>query len=391
MSISPERRAMAREVPMNRKRDVDVLLAVLVFASLLVNPVVDGRAADVTPLAGCLALLASAPLAARRRAPVGVLAVVVPLLLASLAVFHPNQVAVGVVMLLVFTVGEQGDRVRSLVVGALMAPVVTAAVLVTGQRSSVSDVIGFSALVLGALATGTAVGARHALQRAQDEELERERDARAQHRLDEQRLRLAHELHDIIGHALVAINVRASAAAHLERHRGKTCAPAVLEEIASTSAEALAELRSALTGLRVAPTEPAPMESAQALEDLRELVAGVERAGLSVTLDMAKAPASLPSSVTHAGFRIVQEGLTNVLRHSTDTRPFVRVAWDVDAVLFEVIDAGRTTRTLSEPVGHGLQGMKERAAALGGICHAGPGEDGGWQVRARIPVPSAAR
>ena len=111
----------------------------------------------MTPLAGGLALLASAPLVARRRSPLRVLAVVVPLLLAYLAVFHPNQAAVGVMMLLVFTIEEQGDRLRSLVVGALMAPVVTAAVLLTAQHGTVSDVVGCSALVIAALAAGAAL------------------------------------------------------------------------------------------------------------------------------------------------------------------------------------------------------------------------------------------
>jgi signal transduction histidine kinase len=302
-----------------------------------------------------------------------------------LALFHPNQVAVGVVMLLVFTIGEQGDRARSLVVGALMAPVVTAAVLVTARKGTVSDVIGFSALVLGALAAGEAVRARHALQQAQHEESERERTALAQHRLDKERLRLAHELHDVIGHALVAINVRASAAAHLELHGGKSSGPAVLEEIAVTSSEALAELRSALTELRVAPPEEAPMHPAHALEGLPDLVAGVEKAGLTVTLELADLPATLPSSVAHAGFRIVQEALTNVLRHSTATQACVRVRCDDDVVL-EVIDDGQGDPAPTKPSGHGLQGMKERAAALGGVCHAGPAGGGGWHVRARIPV-----
>src|SRR5260370_31476881 len=154
-----------RDIQVSRIRDTDVLLAVLVFAALLVNPVVEGRAADVTPLAGGLALLAAAPLAARRRAPLRVLALVVPLLLACLALFHPNQVAVGVVMLLVFTIGEQGDRARSLVVGALMAPVVTAAVLVTALEGAGFDETGFSAFVLGALSAGESLLSRPPLYR----------------------------------------------------------------------------------------------------------------------------------------------------------------------------------------------------------------------------------
>jgi signal transduction histidine kinase len=373
-----------------RLRDLDVLLAVVAFAALLVDPVIDRRAADITPLAGALALLASAPLVTRRRSPLGALAITVPALLASLALFHPSRAAVAIVMLLVFTVGLQGDRTRSLLLGALMAPIVTAAVLLTAQNGTISDVVAYPALVLGALAAGDAVRARQALQRAMYEEAERERDALAQHRFDEERLRLAHELHDAIGHALVAINVRASAAAHLERHNDRAASPTALDEIATTSAEALAELRSSVKALRVAPDGPPPLHPRQALDDLPELVAGVERAGLAVTLEMAELPATLPSSVAHAGYRIVQEGLTNVLRHSTATSARVRIACDDEAVVVDIIDDGAQTPTPPAPDGHGLRGMKERAAALGGVCEAGPASAGGWHVQARLPLAGAS-
>jgi signal transduction histidine kinase len=367
------------------------LLAVLAFAALLVDPVLEGHAADVTPLAGGLALLASLPLAARRRSPLGVLAVVLPLLLVCLVVFHPSRAALGVVMLLAFTVGLRGDRTRSLVIGALTAPVVTAAVLITARQRSATDVVAFSALVLGALAVGDALRARRALQRAIHEESEREREALAQHRFDEDRLRLAHELHDAIGHALVAINVRASAAAHLERQHNTVASPTALDEIATTSAQALGELRSAVKALRVAPTAPAPLHPAQTLDGLPELVAGVERTGLSVTFEMSEFASTLPPSVGHAGYRIVQEGLTNVLRHSTAAHVSVRVVDDGDAVILEVIDDGRARHAAPLLDGHGLAGMKERAVALGGDCQAGPAGTSGWHVRARIPISTGSQ
>jgi signal transduction histidine kinase len=383
---SPTRGGQGRQV-----RDLDVLLAALAFAALLIDPVVAGRASDVTPVAAGLALLAAAPLVDRRRSPLGVLAVDLPLLVACLLVFHPSRAAVGIVMLLVFTVGVQGDRTRSLAVGVVMALVVTAAVLVTARNLTVSDVVAYPALVLGTLAAGEAVRARHALQQAMYEEAERERRASAQRRFDAERLRMAHELHDVIGHALVAINVRAAAASHLERHRNNAAVTTVLDEIAMTSADALAELRSTLGLLRPDPTTPAPLHPAQSLDDLPELVAGVESAGLAVTLEMTVVPSTLSSSVAHAAYRIVQESLTNVLRHSTATSARVRVASDDDAVVVEVANDGR--QKPSPPAGHGghgLPGMKERAAALGGVCHAGPLPEGGWEVRARIPVAAGS-
>jgi signal transduction histidine kinase len=318
-----------------------------------------------------------------------VLVTVVPLLLVCLAVFHPDRTAAGVVMLVVFTVGLNGRRSRSLVVGALMAPVVVAGVLITSHRlgsDSVTEAVAYLALVLGALAAGDAVRARQELVRVLVEEAERERAAVAQHRFDEQRLRYAHELHDIVGHALVAINVRASAAAHLARREQPVSAVAALAEIASTSAEALGELRAALKGLRSNESEDAPLRPPGAsLADLPDLIAGVKGAGLTVELEMA-APPAVPPAVAHAGYRMVQEGLTNVLRHSTAKQARVRINRDEGALLLEVLDDGQAKPARSAGGGHGLLGMRERAAALGGTCEAGLLPGGGWQIRARIPI-----
>jgi signal transduction histidine kinase len=373
-----------------RGPDFDVVLAFVAFAALLIDPLVSHRIKELTPLAAALALVTAAPLVLRRRYPLGVLVSVVPLLLVCLAVFHPDRAAAGVVMLLVFTVGLYGHRSRSLVVGALMAPVVAAGVLLTSQHlgsDSVSEGVANLALVLGALAAGDAVRARQELVRVLAEEAERERAALAQHRFDEQRLRYAHELHDVVGHALVAINVRASAAAHLARRERPVSPVAALEEIASTSAEALGELRAALKGLRSDESADAPLRPPGAgLTDLGDLIAGVKGAGLTVELEMAAAPAAIPPTIGHAGYRIVQEGLTNVLRHSTARQALVRIGRDGGALLVEVIDDGRAKPAVNAGGGHGLLGMRERAVALGGTCEAGLVPGGGWRVRARIPI-----
>jgi signal transduction histidine kinase len=371
---------------LRRTPGIDVVLASAAFAGLLVDPVVDHGFSVLTPAAVVLALLAALPLLARRQFPLGVLIVVVPLLLACLAVFHPNRAAVGVIMLLVFTVGLEGDRSRSLAVAALMTVVVTVAVVLTARRGTVADVVAFAALVLGALFAGEALRARQALERAVADQGSREREAAAQHRFDEQRLGWAHELHDIVGHTLVAINVRASAAAHLDRRRGGSEVTTALDDIASASAGALAELRSTLKDLRTAQAGPAPLHPVQELADLNELVASLGRGGLAVELDIGEMPESLRAAVSHAGYRIVQEGLTNVLRHSSAEQACVQIGVEGGALVVEVRDDGRRQADTSHAGGHGLQGMKERAAALGGTCEAGPVNGAGWRVRARIPV-----
>ena len=377
-----------------RGPDFDVVLAVIAFAALLIDPLATHQVKELTPLDGGLALVAAVPLVLRRRYPLGVLVAIVPLLLACLAVFHPDHAAAGIVMVVVFTVGLHGHRTRALVVGALMAPVVAAGVLITSHQlggDSVAETVAYLALVLGALVAGDAVRARQELVRVVAAEAERERAALAQHRFDEQRLRYAHELHDVVGHALVAINVRAAAAAHLARREQGASPVSALEEIASTAAEALGELRAALKGLRSDDRDAVPLRPAGAgLADLGDLIAGVKGAGLTVELDMAEAAAAVPPAIGHAGYRIVQEGLTNVLRHSTAKHARVRIGQDQGALLVEVLDQGEAVAGTGGG-GHGLLGMRERAAALGGSCEAGRAPGGGWRVRARIPIGQEQR
>ncbi len=374
-----------------RAPDIDQVLAVIAFVALLVDPLLLHKVTGLTPVIGVLAFVTALPLVARRRFPLGVLVIVVPPLLACLIVFHPNRAAVGIVMLLVFTAGLQGGRTRSLVVAALMAPAVTAAVLITARTVSPLDFVAYGSLVLGALLAGEALRARQALGRSLAEEAARMREAAAQHRFDQERLALAHELHDIIGHTLVAINVRAAAAARRERKADRAEAPTALDEIASASTGALAELRIALKALRSAPDGPAPLHPVQDMASLGDLVAGVEAAGLAVDLKIAGEPAALPASVGHAGYRIVQEALTNVLRHSTARQAQVRVEIDDCAIVIEVTDDGPKRTTAFPAGGHGVQGMQERVAALGGSCEAGTVNGAGWRVRARIPLAGQAR
>jgi signal transduction histidine kinase len=369
-----------------RAPDIDQVLALIAFVALLVDPLLLHKVTHVTPVMGALAFLTALPLVARRRFPLGVLAIVLPLLMACLVVFHSNRAAVGIVMLLVFTVGLEGGRARSLIVGALMAPIVTAAVFITGKNGGLSDIIAFGSLVLGALLAGETLRARQALARSLADEAAHMREAAAQHRFDSERLSLANELHDIIGHTLVAINVRAAAAAHRERKAGSAEAPTALDEIASASAGALAELRTALKALRAAQDGPAPLHPIQDMASLADLIAGVEAAGLDVDLEVTGVPAALPASVGHAAYRIVQEGLTNVLRHSTARKAQVRVEAGDCAAVIEVVDDGQKRAAVFPAGGHGVRGMQERAAALGGTCEAGTVNGAGWRVRARIPL-----
>src|SRR5258708_1640306 len=187
---------------------VDAALALLVFVSLMVELAI-GHGPLVPSVA--LGLVSSAPLVVRRRYPVAVLFATTFGLLACLAVFHPSRTAVVVVMLAMYTVSLQGQRRRSILVGAAMAPITVLAISIGGHHGfELRNAALYLALVLGALAVGDAVRGRRELRRAEAEEIE----ASAQHRLDEQRLELAHQLHDTLAQTLVGLHVRAGPAAH---------------------------------------------------------------------------------------------------------------------------------------------------------------------------------
>jgi signal transduction histidine kinase len=378
---------------LRRAPDLDVALALAAFAALIADPLLLHKVSRVTPLMVVVALATAVPLVLRRRFPLAALTADVPPLLLCLALYHPNRAVAGITMLLVFTAGLEGRRTRSLVIGAVMALIVTAAVLTTSTHSpDATDYIAYTSLVLSALIVGDALRARQTLQRALAEEAVRAGEAAAQHRFDQERLALAHEVHDVVGHTLVAINVRAAAAAHRAAKTSQGEAGTVLAEIAAASAEALAELRTTLKALRAEQHGPAPLQPFQGLASLGDLIAGVHETGLRVALEVTGDPRMLPTPVGHAGYRIVQEGLTNVMRHSASRTARVRIAVEEHRAVIEIVDAGPARPSADPTPGHGLKGMRERTAALGGTCEAGPSEAAGWRVRATIPLtPTGSR
>ncbi|HEY2201055.1 MAG TPA: sensor histidine kinase [Solirubrobacteraceae bacterium] len=197
----------------------------------------------------------------------------------------------------------------------------------------------------------------------------------------EERNRIARELHDTLAHSLVAINVRAGVALELDASQDPCAA---LQDIKQASSSALRDLRATLGALRdqgeIAPTAPAFN-----LGSLPELVENARAAGVRADVNIELDTANLPSAVSGAAFRIVQEALTNVLRHANASNAGVRVSARPDALEIEITDDGRGNGVTVSP-GHGLRGMAERAGALGGRVQAGPRDEGGWRVRAVLPL-----
>lgn len=226
------------------------------------------------------------------------------------------------------------------------------------------------------------------LARVRHEQWVRDRAERAQaarRRADEERLRIARELHDVLAHSISVINVQAGVGLALldsDPEQARTA----LTTIKAASKEALGEVRQVLGTLRTpgdAPRAPAP-----GLDRLPELVAQAADAGL--TVDTVGEPGRLPPGMDLAAFRIVQEALTNVVRHSGSRHARVRIEHARRELRLRVDDDGPATAADAGGSGNGLAGMRERAAALGGTIEAGPREDGGFRVLAVLPLAEPA-
>jgi len=208
-------------------------------------------------------------------------------------------------------------------------------------------------------------------------------------RQSEERLRVARDLHDVIGHNISLINVQASMGLDLMDSQPEQ-ARAALSAIKSASKEALEELRTMLTPLR-GDDDAAPRAPAPGLDRLPELIKVTRAAGLTVEVEIAGTAPPLPAAVHLAAYRIIQESLTNVARHAGRARATVRVTYDDADVHLEIDDDGTAPSGARSAVGtgSGITGMRERATALGGDLSAGFRPGGGFRVSARIPVRSS--
>jgi signal transduction histidine kinase len=340
-------------------------------------------------LAYALALLHTLPLAARRRFPGTVLALCVASGLA-VAALGVSPIVLGVAILVaVYSIAAYGDRWVSLA-GLAAAEVGSAAVQLTPGRFQTPTVVS-NALVIGAAwLLGHFVGVRRAytarLERTA--ELERTRAEQARRAVTEERLRLARELHDVVAHSISVIAVQSGVGAHVAQTQPEEAAKA-LAAIEATSRAALIELRRLLGVLRQEGEPQGDLAPAPGLADLDGLLAEMAKAGLGVRLRVEGTPSPLPAGVDLSAYRIVQEALTNVVKHTGPARAQVTIRYRDQEVMVEVSDDGRgvtaPTGDGRARVGHGLIGMRERVQVFGGDLEVGPGPVGGFRVAARLP------
>jgi signal transduction histidine kinase len=383
-----------------RRWVADALLAALVGAvNLAVAVTSDTAGTGRTPWRPLDALgyllLALGPLAlvARRRWPLGVLAVVEAASLAYSARTYPEGGTGLAVFVALYTVAAMEQR--RLVVAAVAAVTVALAVIteLTFYRETMfeGEPLYGAVVMLAAVFLGEAVRNRRAYVaelRDRAERAERTREEEARRRVDEERMRIARELHDVVSHSIGVISVQAGVAAHLLERRPDKAGEA-LATIRQASDEALDELHAMLGVLRQ-PDGRAPLAPAPGLAQLDALVAMAEGAGLRVEVD-ASGAAHLPPAVDLACYRIVQESLTNVVRHAGASSVTVTVAADGDTLVVEVTDDGPGAPGAGNGNGtrQGIVGMRERARALGGTLEAGPRPEGGFRVSARLPTMGA--
>ncbi|WUH97030.1 sensor histidine kinase [Spirillospora sp. NBC_00431] len=257
-----------------------------------------------------------------------------------------------------------------------------------GDSNHLADAAGFllAGWFVAVVAVGGVVRNRRAYLREAEERAraaERGREAEARRRAIEERLRIARELHDVLGHNISLINVQATAALHGLRREPERAEDA-LAAIKQASKDTLREMRATLGVLRRVD-EAAPVGPPPGLARLDELADGLASAGLTVRTEVEGEPRTLPAEADLAAYRIVQEALTNVTRHSSASAAIVRIHYGDGDVTVLVNDDGAPT-TAPAGDGTGIRGMRDRAEALGGDFEAGAGPEGGFTIRARLPA-----
>ncbi|HYW24491.1 MAG TPA: sensor histidine kinase [Terriglobales bacterium] len=362
---------------------LDGLLALVVGVVMAFGT---GRAAAFQPsrrpidaLAVALLVVAASSLTARRLAPLPALAAVTLAVAAYLARGYPFGPILLAPPIALYSAGRHLPVRRS-----LPAAAVAIGVLALTQLPGVDGAQGLVLLVVwhGWLLVPWALGAGLRVGR---EDARRNREDAARRLAYEERLRIAREVHDVVGHGLAVINMQAGVALHVVDRRPEQ-ARVALAAIKETSKDALEELRATLAVVRRPDEDRQAPRPAPGLRQVGSVVTAMAESGLPVRLEVAGRAVDLPAAVDLAAYRIVQESLTNVIRHAGPASATVRVRYEPDDVVLEITDDGRARANGSaRPGGQGIAGMRERAAAVHGSLEAGPRPEGGFQVLARLP------
>jgi signal transduction histidine kinase len=354
----------------------DIACAGLTIVAILALVMADGHHAGTTAqtwMGTSLACLAVAGIAARRCWPLAALTASAGAQTAALIVSPAaTQAVLFAVALVIYTVArvKQAFPARAALVGTLGSYFLTVPLIPGPASNAAARALVESIVIAAAWAIGRAARATAAYS---------ERYARAT--LQAERLRIARELHDVVAHSMGVIAVQAGVGHFVIRDRPDEAEKA-LSVIEATSRASLAEMRRLLGVLRDEP--PADLLPPRGLADLPELVEQTRHAGLEVEVSVAGEPRELPGGADLTAFRLIQEALTNVLKHAGTSRCRAALIYAGDAVTITVTDEGRGGHGVR--AGHGLTGMRERVAMYGGTFRAGPLPRRGFCVEARLPL-----
>jgi signal transduction histidine kinase len=387
----------ARRAALSHLLLLDGLIAVAAYALVLLVPMVhpeDGSG----PLTSTSVLLGAAVCGAlvfRRQWPRSVLVVATAGMSVYLVLGGLRSPLMLATMIAMYTVALGSSRRATMRMASAVAVILAGFGILFADTSWISsEIVALVAQTALAAAVGDAVRSRRAYVTAIEERAlraERTREEEAGRRVIEERLRIARELHDVLAHHIALINVQAGVAAHvLETEPGQ--AREALTHIRVAGRAALDELRMTVGLLRQPnsserlATEPAP-----GFDRLPKLIASFEASGLLVEQRVEGEPRELPATVDLTAYRVVQEALTNVSKHSGGACAVLRIRYARGELCLEVTDDGVGGDGAADGTGHGLLGMRERALSVGGTFSAGPGPDGGFQVRTVLPLPQSAR
>jgi signal transduction histidine kinase len=379
----------------------DALLAV-VLAGSSVASVLAGVPAFGEPLALglALALLSTLPVAVRRRWPIPVAAVLLFATGADLVAAAPHQAALQPYVALIlagYSVGSRAEGRFSIALPACLAllalPVFA---LALADHESLGNEVTSYIWLVAAWGVGRVVRGmrrRTAELEAANAELADHREIAAEAAVTVERGRIAREIHDVIAHNVSMMVVQAGAAARVLR-ADEPQVRSALETIAETGRQTVDEMRSVLGVLRSGADEAADRAPQPGLADLASLAEGLRRSGISVDWRVEGVLRPLPRALDLSAYRIVQEALTNSLKHARGARAEVVVHYDDGALALDISDSGGARNgapAVATPAtgGNGIVGMRERAALFGGELMAGPTADG-FRVTARLPVPLVA-
>ena len=381
-----------------RQPHADIATAAVVFVVTLLTTATMPSPTRVDAAAVAVASVACGVLVLRRRHPFTAFVVSAVAAEAYLAMYggHEGAMVLAAPLIALSTAAEQGSRRRALLIGVL-AVLALAAVHMLVKPASWLGAENLALAAFGglAVAAGDATRSRRELLaevEARARRAEAERDAEAARRVTEERLRIARDLHDVLGHQLALINVQAGVASYVLAPAGsagpESPAQEALAHIRTASRAALDELRDTIGLLRQPDEAATPIEPTTGLTGLPQLLASFGRAGLVVDHQERGRPRPVPAPVDLTAYRIVQESLTNVCKHAGPCTVTVTIDYQEDAVRVAVLNPP-TGRPATATHGNGLLGMRERVAALAGVLHAGPRPDGGFAVTASLPLAAA--